>query len=248
MRLRGALLLGLAAFLLVLLVAFPARWAAAFVPEAVQCAAWAGSVWRGQCRELVLHDGGKPVMRLTSLNWQLRPLSLLSLAPAARVHSVWPEGEALGEVSVSASGQFRVRELSGRTALDRRFFGALPAGWRGQLDLRGFDLDWQDGIIGRLGGELLVSDLVDARGTALGSYRLVFEPAASPPFTGTLTDRGGPLEVSARLELTADQSWSLEGRMRARNQGDAALNRALDMLSFADAEGWRRLSAAGQFR
>lgn len=248
MRLRTALLLGLAAFLLVLLASFPARWAASFVPAAVQCGAWAGSIWRGQCRGLVLSDGGKQLMRLDALSWQLRPMSLLRLAPAARIHGAWPGGETIGEVRVSSSGQFSVRGMSGRTALDRSFFGAMPAGWRAQLEIRDFDIDWRAGHIGLIAGELLVGELVDARGTALGSYRLSFPPGGTAPFSGTLVDTGGPLEVDAKLELTADQSWTLDGRMRTRNQGDAALNRALDMLSFADASGWRRLSAAGQFR
>lgn len=248
MKWRKALLLGLAAFLLALLVAFPARWASAFVPDEVQCEAWYGSLWRGQCNGLVLHDGDRPVMRLDTLRWRLKPQSLLRLTLAARFHSTWPEGEATGEVAVTSAGRFEVRGMSGRTALDRRFFGATPAGWHGRLDIRDFDLDWREGVIGRLGGELVVSDLVDGRGTALGSYRLVFAVRDTAPFTGTLTDNGGPLEVNAKLELTADQRWSLEGRMRARDPRDAALNRALDLLSFAEADGWRRLSVAGQFR
>src|SRR5690606_5491057 len=104
------------------------------------------------------------------------------------------------------------------------------------------------GIIGRLGGELLVTDLVDRRGTALGSYRLAFLDRDMPPFGGELTDAGGPLEVTADVQLTADQSWTVEGRMRVRDAANASLGRALDMLAAPDASGWRRLSLAGQFR
>jgi hypothetical protein len=247
MRLRTVLLLGLAAFLLALLVVFPAGWVNAFMPDAVKCGAWSGSVWRGQCQDLLLSDGEKPVMQLATLRWELKPLSLLRLKLSARFHSTWPEGETTGQVAVAPSGQIQVRNMSGRTVLDRRFFGAMPAGWRGQLEIRGFDLDWHAGSIGRLGGEMLVTDLLDARGTSLGSYRLVFPAGGTPPFSGTLNDSGGPLEVQARLELTADRNWTLDGRMRTRDSQDASLDRALDMLSFAEADGWRRLSAAGRF-
>lgn len=240
-------LLGLAAFLLALVVVFPASWMGALLPAAVQCENWAGSVWRGQCRGMALQDGGKVVMRLDALQWKLRPAALLRLKLAAQFDSRWPQGEAAGNVAVGPGGAIEVRGMSGRSVLDKRFFGAMPAGWQGHIDIRDFDLDWQAGTIGRLVGQLLVTDLADARGMVLGSYQLVF-PDAPAPYTGQLTDAGGPLEVNAQLQLTQDQNWSLEGRMRTREGGDARLGRALDMLSSPDATGWRRLSAAGQFR
>lgn len=248
MKAGKAWLLGLAAFLLALIIVLPAAWVGAALPSAVQCGAWSGSVWRGQCRDLALHDGQQVVMRLSTLQWRLKPAALLRLRLAAQFHSVWPQGQTSGDMAVAAGGGIQVRQMSGHSELDRRFFGAMPAGWHGRVQIRDFDLDWRDGIIGRLGGELIVSDLVDGNGTALGGYRLAFPGSEVPPFTGELADTGGPLEVAAQLELTADQSWTLEGRMRTRDAGNDSLNRTLDMLSFADASGWRRLSAAGQFR
>lgn len=247
MRPARLLGLGLAAFLLALLVVFPASWMGGLLPPAVQCENWAGSVWRGQCRGLALQDGEKVVMRLDALQWKLRPAALLRLKLAAQFESRWPQGDAAGDVAVSPGGAIEVRGMSGRSVLDKRFFGAMPAGWQGNIDIGDFDLDWHQGVIGRLSGQLMVTNLADARGTALGSYRLEF-PDGPAPYNGQLTDAGGPLEVNAQLQLTQEQSWSLEGRMRTRDAGDARLNRALDMLSSPDATGWRRLSAAGQFR
>lgn len=245
---KKLVLLGLAAFLLALVVVFPARWVGAMLPPAVHCDAWSGSIWRGHCQGLALSDGEEVVMKLTTLRWDLEPTALLRLRLAARFASTWPQGQATGHVAVRPGGAIQVRGMSGSSALDKRFFGAMPAGWQGQIDIRDFDLHWREGIIGRLGGELIVADLKDARGTALGSYRLTFPASDVPPFTGRLQDTGGALEVDASLQLTADQSWTLEGRMRTRDPGNAALNRGLDMLSSPDATGWRRLSAAGQFR
>lgn len=248
MKSRKPLLLGLAAFLLALLIVLPASWVAAALPESVQCAAWSGSVWRGQCRDLALGNGDKVVMRLSTLRWRLRPAALLRMRLAAQFQSSWPQGETAGEVLLAPGGGIQVRDMSGRSQLDQRFFGAMPAGWQGHVDLRDVALDWRAGIIGRIGGTLLISDLVDRRGTALGSYRIAFTDSATPPFTGQLTDTGGPLELEAGLTLTADQSWTLEGRMRTRDRTNASLNNTLDMLSAADASGWRRLSLEGQFR
>ena len=190
MTARKAWLLGLAAFLLALIIVLPAGWVGAALPSAVQCTTWSGSIWRGQCRDLALHDGQQVVMRLSSLQWRLQPASLLRLRLAARFDSVWPQGQATGHMAVAPGGAIQVRDMAGHSELDRRFFGAMPAGWHGGVQIREFDLDWHDGIIGHLGGELIVSDLVDAGGTALGGYRLAFARSQVPPFTGELTDTG----------------------------------------------------------
>lgn len=248
MTLRKALLLGLAAFLLALLIVLPASWMAAFLPESIRCAQWRGSIWRGQCQELTLSNGQKVVMKLTSLQWKLQPTTLLRLSIGAGFHSAWPQGEAAGSVQVKPGGHIVVRDMRGSSQLDRSFFGALPEGWQGHIDIRDFELDWSSSNIGHLGGELLVSNLVDRRGVVLGGYRLAFPPGSTSPYEGDLSDTGGPVEVQAKVQLTADQSWTLEGRMRARDAGDRRLAQGLDMLSSPDASGWRRLSAAGQFR
>lgn len=247
MKVRTAVLLGLAAFLLALLVVLPARWVAAVLPTGVQCAQWGGSIWRGQCIDLKVSDGGRSTVTLDSLRWKVQPRSLLRLSLGADFQGAWPQGGAQGNIVVRPGGSIRLRGLTGRSLLDQKFFAALPAGWNGSVDLRGLELDWAGGRIDHLGGELAVNDLFDGRGTALGSYRLEFPPSSTAPFSGQLRDMGGPVEVDATLELTAERAWSLEGRMRVRDPADEQLNRRLDMLSGADAGGWRRLSAAGYF-
>lgn len=247
MKLRKALIVGVAAFLLALLLVLPASWVGKALPEGVQCARWAGSVWRGQCGELTVRDSGTGVMRIDSLSWKLRPLSLLRLNLSAEFEGRWAKGRAQGLITVASGGAIRLRELDGASLLDPSVVRSLPAGWNGRIELRDVEFDWNAGTLGRLGGELMVNDLADARGNALGSYHLQLAPASTPPFSGHLRDTGGPLEVDAQLQLAANRSWNLEGRMRARNPADQTLGRKLDMFAAADPSGWRRLSAAGDF-
>lgn len=247
MNLKKALLLGLVAFALALIVVLPARWIEGALPAGVQCGRWAGSVWRGQCNELTLSDAGKVVMKLATLRWRLQPKALLGLKVSADFQSRWANGQASGRVVLSPGGTIQLRDMVASTLLDPTALGALPAGWSGQAQLARGEFDWKEGRIGRLGGLLDVSGLTDRRGTALGSYRLDLPAGSTPPFTGQLTDIAGPVQVEARLELTAERNWSLEGRMRQRDPSDLRLSRQLDMLGSPDASGWRRLSAAGDF-
>jgi hypothetical protein len=246
MRARKAIVLGLVAFLLALVVVLPASWMKGALPEGVACGSWAGSVWRGQCRELSLSDGGKVVLKLSSLRWKLRPSSLLRLRVGADFQSDWATGRATGRVAVTPAGTIQLREMAANSVLDSTALPALPAGWSGRIDLRQGEFNWQSGELGRLGGELVISELTDRRGGSLGGYRLDLPASDTPPFVAQLRDTGGPLEVEAQLSFANDLSWTLEGRMRQRTP-DAQLGQRLDLLSGADAQGWRRLGAAGDF-
>lgn len=247
MNQKKALLLGLVAFALALVVVLPASWIEGALPSGVQCGRWSGSVWRGQCQELTLSDSGKVVMKLASLRWKLHPMALLGLKVSADFQSRWSNGEASGKVALGAGGTIQLRDMTADTLLDPTALAALPAGWSGQARLDRGEFDWKDGRLGRLGGLLDISGLSDRNGTQLGSYRLDLPAGSKPPFTGQLTDTGGPVQVEAQLELTAGRNWSVEGRMRLRDPADPRLSRQLDMLSSPDAAGWRRLSAAGDF-
>lgn len=248
MNLKKALLLGLVAFALALVVVLPASWIKGALPPGVQCGRWSGSVWRGQCQDLTLSDSGKVVMKLASLRWKLRPMALLGLKVSADFQSRWSNGQATGHVTLGAGGTIQLRDMTASTLLDPTALAALPPGWSGQARLDRGEFDWKGGRLGRLGGVLDISGLADRNGTQLGSYRLELpEGGSTPPFTGQLTDTGGPVQVEAKLEVTAERAWNVEGRMRLRDPVDPRLSRQLDMLSSPDASGWRRLSAAGDF-
>lgn len=247
MKVRTIVLLGLAAFLLTLAFVMPARWVAVALPAHVQCGAWAGSIWHGQCEQLSISDNGRSTLRLGSLRWKLHPAALLRLSLSAEFQAAWAQGSAAGRVLVRPGGKVQLRDIQGQSTLDQEFFGSLPAGWNGRLELRQVEFDWDGGEVGRLGGELTVHDLADGRGNALGSYQAQFPSSTTAPFTGELRDAGGPVQLQAQLVLDADRSWRLDGRMRVRDAGNATLARRLDVLSPADASGWRRVSAAGHF-
>ena len=79
-----AALLGLAAFLVVLLVRLPARWFTPLLPAAAQCQAASGTVWRGACEGLSLSDGKSQPLVLQQLRWNIHPAALFRAPPVRR--------------------------------------------------------------------------------------------------------------------------------------------------------------------
>src|ERR1700761_5409186 len=70
--LRRAIFLGIAGFVLVLIMMLPARWVSFLLPRATHCQQLDGTVWRGSCSGLTTTNGA-----LGDLTWDLHALQLL---------------------------------------------------------------------------------------------------------------------------------------------------------------------------
>jgi hypothetical protein len=243
------ILLGLAAFLIALLVVFPAAWVKGLLPPQVSCGGIAGSIWRGQCSALAITVPGQPALRLDSLDWQLHPLTLLRARAQADIAATGTDLAARGEITVSSAGYLEIAALSGSIGLDHARLAALPAGWVARAEASNLSLGFSGGRITALGGVLLVRQLRDARGTGFGDFRLEFPRQETAPFRGTLTDSGGPdggpMQLRSQLVLNADQSWQLGGTVTLRPGSPPGLVAALDQLAPANLDGVRNFSLEG---
>ncbi|MCV6604951.1 MAG: type II secretion system protein N [Porticoccaceae bacterium] len=83
---KKALLLGVLLLLLNLVIQAPAHLIQWFLPQQLtfQASHYQGSLWKGSARQLVVGAQGATVA-LDSLQWRLKPLSLLTFSPTAEV-------------------------------------------------------------------------------------------------------------------------------------------------------------------
>ena len=238
------LLLGVLAFAITLIALCPARWASSLLPAGVQCAAWSGSIWRGQCAGLrVSAAGPNPVA--DTLRWTVRPLSLLTAHLSADVQLEQAALQAQGRVTAGSGGSLAIEALEASGLLDKRLLAALPSGWSARLEVKAADIDYSGSQLRKLSGTFTARDLRDQRGTVLGDYQLQFPPQAAAPFTGQLRDLAGPLQLAAAVKVEANRSWQLDGTAVVRPGAPPSLARALDQLGTADLNGQRRISIAG---
>lgn len=239
--------LGFTAFLLAVLVVLPAQWMTWLLPAQVHCASWTGSVWRGQCNDLTVEQGSAP-LEIQMLHWKLHPLSLLRLALKADFNLRTAQGTVSGVAELGRKGQLAVENLTASAMFDRRLATMLAEGWNGQLEARNLTVKMQGNTLLALSGEIDLRDFKDARGAPFGSYRLVFAPTDAPPFTGTITDNGGPLAVKGAVTITADRRWQLDGLITPRADAPQELRSRLEILAAPDASGGHRLQSEGTFR
>jgi general secretion pathway protein N len=247
MKLR-VILLGIAAFVLALIMVLPARWVGGLLSPQVQCDAWSGSIWRGECNGLILQLPGSPPEPIESLQWTMHPTALLRLALRADFRLRAEQGTGSGIIEMASGDRIALEDVSLDMLFDRRLVGMIAPGWSGQLHGEELALRMQGKQLLALAGDLQLSNFNDGRGVALGSYSLQFPPAAAPPFVGALQDKGGPFETIASLTVNADRSWLLDGTLAARPGAPRSLQNRLDLLGPPDANGKRRLAAEGTFR
>ncbi len=247
MRAR-ALVLGLLAFLLALLAVLPARWVAGMLPAVVQCADTRGTVWRGRCHALTVSAPGMRPVTLETVGWTLHPLPLLRATLSTELVLTDARGDASGHVELRRKGLIVVRNVSARALFDRNTPSAMPSGWSGRVEVAQLELDWQANQLRHLQGQLRFFGLRDEQDRELGDYQLSFPPSAAPPFTGQLSDLGGPFELAGVLTLTMDRRWSLSGSVGARPGADPGMTSYLQVLGAPDSGGHYPLSAEGSFR
>jgi len=238
-------LLGVVAFVIALLIVFPASWLRRALPAGAQCANWNGSLWRGQCNSLTLTIAGKPPVRIDALSWRLHPLALLRarLQMDARVSGAG--AQARGKVMLGRGNLLRVDELSASGPIDHNLLGALPAGWHARMEARAVTLELQGRTLRQLAGTLTARELTDEHGMRLGDYQLQFAPQPAAPFTGTLRDLGGPIDLAAKLTIQTNRAWTLDGAATLRPGSPPQLARMLDQLNTADLSGRRRILLEG---
>jgi hypothetical protein len=240
-RRLGLIAAGAAAFLLGLIVRFPARWAALALPGGVVCEQVAGTLWSGTCAGLVVSH-----VRLGDLAWTLHPLQLLVGRLDLDVALMEGGGAARARLVLSPAGAVSVHGIHATFPLDRTLIPELPPGTGGTADVDLASLNWNGMRVTEIRGEVDVRDLTSA-GEPLGSYRLLFPGGAGDELVGRVSDLGGPFALQATVHLTREPGYVIEGLIAARPSASPDLAAQLRYLGAADSEGRRQFSVSGTF-
>jgi hypothetical protein len=215
----------------------------------VSAVSYSGSVWSGVASGIAWRGA-----TLGDLRWQIAPATLLRGRLGAHVQLVRPDGSVESDVEASLAGPV---DLAGvRVNLPVESMSALPLGlpkgWRGRVradipELR-ITRGWPESVKGTIDMDGLIAP--PPRNATIGSYHAVLpdpaaKPAAGAGITARVSDKEGPFSVDARLTLSPDRSFLLEGTLAPRGDTPPALQRSLQLLGPADAAGRRQFSVAG---
>jgi general secretion pathway protein N len=241
--------LGLAAALLFALALLPAQFfAGRLAPLGLEAGEVSGTVWNGRIAALAWR--GVPV---GELRWQAKPMALLRGRAGAHLQLLRSDGRIETDVYLATGGRIELRELDGELPIEAfaAFPSGLPKGWRGRLRGRLAELDLSAGLPTAARGAIEVLDLIGPppRSFPSGSYTVVLPhpsvQSAEGELDALIEDSGGPFDVEARLTLSQDRSFLLEGLIASTGSVPEQIRRGLELLGPADASGRREFSVAG---
>ncbi|MFC4307536.1 type II secretion system protein N [Steroidobacter flavus] len=245
-RLWPLVALGVGAFILFAVVTFPASVVMGWLGSSgVQAGGVSGTIWNGRAQVLQVQGAN-----IGSVEWKLHALPLFTLHANADVKVTRIDGFAQTQLSVGPTGTISLKSLAASLPLSALPPSAIPGGWAGTLNARFSQLTLEKGWPTKVDGNLEVLDLNGpARKPAkAGSYRVLFDPAASTAeaLKGAISDAGdGPLQVNGTIQLKPDRSYAVSALIAARPDAPRNLVQALEFLGPPDAQGRREFNTEG---
>jgi hypothetical protein len=231
---KRLVLLGLACYLLALLLTFPASLAIRlFAPETLGVQSPRGSVWSGSAAAASF--GG---YYFGKTDWSFRPFELLRGRIAYHIESQGPDGFVNGVFALTPGGDLRISGLSGTAsiqALSPLLPPELPASlFKGRVQLELDDLHVADGWPQSAHGRVELMDLTflapPQPPELLGNYAMDLDTADGEPLRGSFKDVTAPLEIKGTLTLNADRTYDLQCTARAKPNASANLRQSIPLI------------------
>lgn len=233
------LVFGLLVYVIALIANFPAQrayahWQASeHASRDIALAGISGSVWSGRADVAVIHG-----QRLQSLQWTLRPWSLLTGQVGLNWRFQVDAGYGQGSTDLGLDGSVRFAALEAR--LPATLLAALARAGAvrpsGEVSLNLTDVHWDGHQLRSAEGRIAWHDagVNIFKPIALGDLAVNVE-TKDEAVQGVLSDGGGPLSAEGLLTLSADGAYQFSGRFAAR--GDKDLEQALRTMGRPGADG-----------
>jgi general secretion pathway protein N len=202
-----------------------------------------GTLWSGRVARLV-----HPAFPVGPLAWRLRPQAVLLGRLEYQVFA--QSGQGGGELH-AGRGLFAGRYISAAhlslpAAEVAQRLGQKMVSLAGDFQIDVDELKLSTDGITALQGVLMWRDaqIVQPSPMALGHLQVQLG-LREGQVLGTLSNEGGPLELSGELLIGADRRYQLNALLKPRANADAQLRQNLGLLGAPDAQGRYRLQYSG---
>jgi general secretion pathway protein N len=225
--------LGVILFLIFVISNIPAVWGAYLMTRGtgVALSGVTGSLWNGRASLASVRMSNQEYS-LGQLSWSLRPLSLLTLSPCAKVTTKLPMQNFDGEVCTALGGAVHLSnaDVSLPVALVQ---GHIPFPVQGQVSAHIDKLELRGNELRKLKGKLSWNAARVNTGTnwlEIGSYAAELSDNGKNGVSAKFFQLSGPVEVNLQIELAAPSGGKVTGMLAAPKAFFEAAN-AVDMLA-----------------
>jgi len=240
---KRLIFLGLIVFLAVMVATFPARVAYTwFAPAELQLSGIEGSIWSGSATE-----GFAAGAYIQNINWQLKPMALMSGNLAYQTSSNPASGSMISEVAVGMSGELTLSNLTGDIPLDLVHPAFQQSGIRGDISLEFDRVVISNGMPSTVVGSVTIADFfVPGLSTStLGDFTADFQ-TTDGNVVGTVDDADAVIDVGGTITLNPDRSYTFIGTVAPTSATPASIVNQLVFLGSANELGQHDFRFEGQ--
>lgn len=246
LRLAGAAVLVLL-LVATLVVTAPARLFYLAVPgDQLLLRGLSGTVWHGSASGVLLKLP-QGYLQLGAVQWSLRPLSLLLLAPRLSLRSEWGNQTLSGEFVLRGERDLDVLDLDANASATLLGHFA-PIAVDGMFNLQVAHLELRDGLPHSAKGRLVWKDSGwrSPQGPVpLGTFALDFEQAPGEALLGNIITLSGPLQASGTVQLR-ERHYEVDILLGSEQPLDMQLRRMLSLIAVPEDQAFR-IGVKGDF-
>lgn len=246
-RVAGYVAVGLIAFAIGLVYYLPASLAAGWVADdtPVRLDGVSGTLLDGRAAYASLPHGA-----LDNLHWQVHPGALLLGEISATVQVDSDLGHISGQITRGVLGGNKIDDVHGEATIgwlsDLAGYTFVPLSGRIALDLD--HAAFNDNLkVTALDGRIQLTNsrwqLLDPP-LDLGRFRAGLE-RVDEGVKARMLDSHGPLALTGSIQLSDDQHYELDVKLRARTGADTRLEPMLQQLGSPDSQGWYHVRERG---
>lgn len=256
MKTFGYILLFLLAFLVTVVLKFPAAGILPHVNiQPVVLAGVTGSIWNGSARQVIPPP---PAIEVNNVNWRFQPAALLKGNTAANLEFELLGGDGAGDVARGLDGDISI--TNGKLlipAANLSQFLPLPvADFSGNLIADIEELQLENNLLTTTTGTVvwrnaLVTGLVEAK---LGQVVLDVVPKpidGKPGHVGKLSNTDGDLDISGDFEIDINGNYKADVKLKPTATASAGLTGVLGSLgpiARRESDGSYRIRNSGNVR
>lgn len=222
------------------IVSAPARLLNLVVPgDQLAMLGLTGTVWNGSASSVLLRLP-QGYLQLGAVQWSLKPLSLLLLAPHLTLHSAWGNQILAGELVLRGQRDLDVYNLEASVAADLLAHFA-PIAVAGTMNVQVQNLQLRNGLPHSAEGRLVWQDAgwrSPAGPVPLGTYALDFKQPAGEALQGQVITLSGPLQANGEVELR-ERHYRVEIELASDATLDAQLRQMLSLIAVPQDSGFR---------
>lgn len=205
-----------------------------------------GSIWRGKAQNMSARANGE-VITWGQLEWELSPLSLLSLSPSLAFSTETGSQWMQGKITLNSLESIELANLQGRipAALVRLF---APLSVDGAFEFSFPNLQWSQSLgVLALNGSLRWVDAVwqtQADRVRLGTYELALI-SKGQDIVGSVTTVQGAVQASGDLRAK-EQNYTVDLLIEPKGPAEQRLRENLSLIAQPEGNGLR-IKLSGQY-